>query len=158
MYRSILLIMKTSSRKAMLCDENGVEFEDNDERAVFFARGVLETVKKLRWSPSVIHCHGWFSGFVATYLRYAFADDPIFSGVKIVVSLDGYKFQTPLKNSVVNTLKSEGVSGDELSILEDATYENFCRFVLKYVDGVVISSDDVSDDIIELARQVESLY
>ena len=34
-------------RKAIVTDENGVEFADNDDRMVFFARGVLETVKKL---------------------------------------------------------------------------------------------------------------
>ena len=40
------------ARKATFTDESGKEFEDNDERATFFARGVLETVKKLNWSPS----------------------------------------------------------------------------------------------------------
>ena len=42
------------ARKAVLSDDAGW-FADNDERAIFFARGVLETVKKLRWNPSVVH-------------------------------------------------------------------------------------------------------
>ena len=75
------------SRKAVLTDAEGALFSDNDERAIFFARGVLETVKKLRWTPTVVHCHGWFSGVVPVYLKHVFADDPIFRDVKIVVSL-----------------------------------------------------------------------
>ena len=43
-------------RKAVHCDANGKFFQDNGERAIFFARGVLETVKKLRWKPDIIHC------------------------------------------------------------------------------------------------------
>ena len=75
------------ARKAALTDADGKPFDDNDERAIFFARGVLETVKKLRWQPDIVHCHGWFSSVVPIYLRHVFADDPIFKNVKIVVSL-----------------------------------------------------------------------
>ena len=48
-------------RKATMQDADGKFFKDNDERMIFFARGVIETVKKLRWSPDIIHCHGWFT-------------------------------------------------------------------------------------------------
>lgn len=65
-------------RKFTLCDGEGSLFADNDERAIFFARGVLETVKKLRWVPDVVHVHGWFSAIVPVYLRNTFADDPVF--------------------------------------------------------------------------------
>jgi starch synthase len=75
------------SRRATVRDEAGVEFEDNDERMVFFARGVLETVKKLRWTPDIVHCHGWFSTVAPLYLRKVFNNDPIFRDVKIVSSL-----------------------------------------------------------------------
>jgi starch synthase len=34
---------------------------DNDERAIFFAKGVVETVKKLNWVPDIIHVHGWMA-------------------------------------------------------------------------------------------------
>ena len=80
------------SRKAVLTDAEGNYFADNDERSIFFARGVLETVKKLRWTPSIVHCHGWFSSVVPVYLKHVFADDPIFRDVKIVVSLYGDGF------------------------------------------------------------------
>ena len=84
------------ARKAILRDADESYFEDNDERAIFFARGVLETVKKLRWTPTVVHCHDWFSGIVPIYLKKVFADDPIFKEVKIVISLYGDGFDNPL--------------------------------------------------------------
>ena len=35
--------------------------EQNDERMIFFVRGVVETVKKLRWEPAVVQCMGWIT-------------------------------------------------------------------------------------------------
>ena len=74
-------------RKSVYRDENGNFFQDNAERAIFFARGVLETVKKLRWAPDVIHCQGWISHVLPLYLKKAYIDDPIFSNSKVVLSL-----------------------------------------------------------------------
>ncbi|MFI3304153.1 MAG: glycogen/starch synthase [Rikenellaceae bacterium] len=140
------------ARKAILTDEAGAEFEDNDERAIFFARGVLETVKKLRWEPSIVEVHGWFAGFIAAYLRHTFADDPIFANVKVVVSLDDDTFDGVLDPATRSKLEGEGILGKSLELLDEPTYENFCRFVISYADGVVISSDKVDDSIVEIAR------
>ncbi len=144
------------SRKAILKNESGEEFEDNDERAIFFARGVLETVKKLRWEPSIVHTHGWFSGFVAAYLRHTFADDPIFANLKVVVSLDENSFTESLGEGLRATLESEGIVGDNLALLDDPTYENFCRFVISYADGVIVSNEGeggVAQSVIDIARE-----
>ena len=64
--------------RQMVADENGNEYDDNDERAIFYARGVLETVKKLRWCPDIIHCHSWMSAFAAMYIKKAYNDEPSF--------------------------------------------------------------------------------
>lgn len=73
-------------KRQMMCDENGVEYLDNVERAVFYARGVLETVKKLRWCPDVIHCQGWMSSFVPIYIKSAYREEPPFVKTKVVFS------------------------------------------------------------------------
>ena len=140
------------ARKAVLTDTDGSEFEDNDERMLFFARGVLETVKKLHWTPSVVHCHGWFSALAPIYLKQVFHDDPIFKDVKIVVSLYDDKFTQPL-NDVGKKLAGEGVEDENLSILDGASYENLYRFVMGYVDGVVIASANADAAVVEIARQ-----
>ena len=59
-------------RPAMTKDELGNDYPDNGERAIFFARGVLETVKKLRWAPDVIHCQGWMSAVIPFYVKTAY--------------------------------------------------------------------------------------
>ena len=74
-------------RKAVLHDADGNEFEDNDERAVFFARGVLETVIKLRWAPDIIHCHGWLTSLVPLYIKKYYYNDPLFQNSKLVYSV-----------------------------------------------------------------------
>ncbi|MBE6210668.1 MAG: glycogen synthase [Rikenellaceae bacterium] len=140
------------ARKAVLTDAEGVEFEDNDERMVFFARGVLETVKKLHWTPTVVHCHGWFSAVVPIYLKKVFHDDPIFKDVKIVVSLYDDKFSKPLHN-LRKKVAGEGVQDKNLSILDDASYENLYRFVIGYADGVVLASEGADAAVVEFARQ-----
>ena len=140
------------SRKAVLTDSEGAEFPDNDERAIFFARGVLETVKKLRWTPTVVHCHGWFSSVIPVYLKRIFADDPIFRNVKIVVSLYGDGFDKPLDAGMKEKIANEGVKDKKLSILDTPSYENLCRYVMEYADGIILASDAVTPEIIELVR------
>ena len=140
------------SRKAVLTDAEGVPFADNDERAIFFARGVLETVKKLRWAPTVVHCHGWFAGVAPVYLKRVFADDPIFRGVKVVVSLYDDGFPGQLDRDFAQKIAGEGVADEKLSILGVPSYENLCRFVMEYADGVIAASEHVDPEVLAIAR------
>lgn len=140
------------ARKAVLTDAAGKEFDDNGERSVFFARGVLETVKKLRWTPDVVHCHGWFSAIAPIYLRKVFNDDPIFAGTKIVVSLYDDAFSKPL-GGLRGMIEGEGVADENLSILDDPSYENLHRFVMTHIDGVIAGSEKADANILELARK-----
>ena len=57
------------NRRKGIVDANGVEYKDNDERCIFFARGVLETVKKLRWTPNIVHCSGWMSALTPLFIK-----------------------------------------------------------------------------------------
>ena len=140
------------SRKAVLTDGADNYFQDNDERAIFFARGVLETVKKLRWTPTVVHCHGWFTAVVPVYLKRIFADDPIFRDVKVVVSLYGDGFSGELDPGFGAKIAGEGVKDKNLAILDTPSYENLCRFVMEYADGVVAASPDVDPKVLDMAR------
>lgn len=126
-------------RKAVISDETGF-FSDNDERAIFFARGVLETVKKLRWSPDIVHIHGWFSSIVPIYLRNTFADDPIFQDVKIVVSLYNDEFPGELEPDFKAKIAGEGVPEEKLDLLTSPTYQNLMKYVLSYADGVILET------------------
>jgi starch synthase len=141
------------ARKAVLTDEQGKVFEDNDERAIFFARGVLETVRKLNWKPSVVHCMGWMSAVAPLYLKKVFADDPLFRDVKVVVSLCNDRFTEPLSAEFAKKVAKEGVEDEKLENLATASYENLYRFVIDYADGVVVASADADKSLVEYARQ-----
>ena len=139
--------------KAVFTDSDGKPFANNDERMVFFSRGVLETVKKLHWTPTVVHCHGWFSAIAPIYLRKVFADDPIFRDVKIVVSLYNDAFDTPLSSELRRKIESEGVEDENMSIIDTPSYENLMRYVIGYADGIVFGSADVDPAVAEAARK-----
>ena len=144
------LIIKVASIPAARVQ---IYFIDNDD---YFsrkaARGVLETVKKLRWTPTVVHCHGWFTAVVPVYLKRIFADDPIFRDVKVVVSLYGDGFSGELDPGFGAKIAGEGVKDKNLAILDTPSYENLCRFVMEYADGVVAASPDVDPKVLDMAR------
>ena len=136
------------SRKGVLTDpDTGVMYSDNDERAIFFARGVLETVRKLRWEPTVVHCHGWFSAVTPIYLRNSFADDPMFQNVKIVVSLYDEAFEGSLDAGFAKKVENEGVDAKKLQIIEDPSYQNLMKLVIDNADGIVVRTQNLDAEI-----------
>ena len=141
------------ARKAVITAAEGNEFEDNDERAIFFARGVLETVKKLNWSPNIVHCMGWMSAIVPIYLKKVFNDDPLFRDVKVVVSLCDDRFEQPFNEGFAQKVANEGVKDEKLADLTLPSYENLYRFVIDYADGIVVASENANPSLVEYARQ-----
>ncbi|MFI3262119.1 MAG: glycogen/starch synthase [Rikenellaceae bacterium] len=139
-------------RKAMLVDESGAIFDDNDERAMFFARGVIETVSKLRWSPELVHCHDWFSAFMPAYVKFKYNDDPLFASSKIVLSVYDNAFDGYLDENLANKLKLEGFKDEDLKLLKENSYNNLIKFALQYIDGLIVAGNDVDPDIIEFAK------
>ncbi len=140
------------ARKAALTDAEGVYFPDNDERALFFARGVIETVKKLRWMPTVVHCHGWFTALVPVYLKTVFADEPLFRDVKVVVSLYDDAFPEPLDSGLREKIAGENIKSKNFKLLDTPSYENLYRFVMTYADGAIVASERVDAKTLEMVR------
>lgn len=140
-------------RKAALKDENDDAFADNDERAMFYSRGVIETVSKLRWSPELIHCHDWFSTFTPAYIKTKYSGDPLFANSKVVMSLYDDSFDNMLDPTIAEKLKLDGFSDEHIELLKEPTYNNVLKFALQFLDGIIIATDKVSDEIIEYATQ-----
>ncbi len=134
-------------RKSVLYDEDGLYFKDNDERAIFFARGVLETVQKLRWSPDVIHCHGWFTALVALFIKRTYKDNPLFKDARIVYSIYNDEFDGLLDKNFKKKLLYDGISEPDVELLENPTYENLTKMAIKYADGVIIGSETINKNI-----------
>lgn len=133
-------------RKQVYNDENGEFFKDNAERAIFFARGVLETVKKLRWAPDVIHCQGWISQVLPLYLKKVYVDDPIFSNSKVVLSVYNdtpEAFPEDFKEKIL----IPGITEQDVEILNDPTGINLAKLAAKYSDGIIYGSADIPEEI-----------
>jgi starch synthase len=136
-------------RKFLFMDEEGNFFDDNDERAMFFARGVIETVKKLQWAPSIIHCHGWFSALISLYIKKIYDDDPVFKNSKVVLSIYNNDFKKSLNKSFKKKLKMDGIPESDLKIIDDPNYLNYCKLAVNMSDGLIIGSEQVNQDLMQ---------
>lgn len=141
-------------RKNILHD-SGKYFEDNDERAIFFARGVLETVKKLRWAPDIVHCHGWFTNLVPLYIRRAFKEDPIFHKSKIVYSIYDDDFSGNLNKEYKRKLIVDGVKEEDISILKNPDFVNVTKMAINISDAVVIGSEKINPEIEKYLKEID---
>jgi len=134
-------------RKHTVSDVSGREFEDNDERALFFARGVIETVKKLRWAPDLVHCHGWMTSLVPVYLRSIYHDDPLFHNYKIIYSVYNNDFKVPFRSSFADKLRYDGIDGESLKLVKNPDFINLSKLAIKYSDAVIIGSETINPDL-----------
>ena len=141
-------------RKATFADEEGNFFKDNDERAIFFAKGVIETVKKLNWSPDIIHVHGWLASFLPLYLRNYYGNEPLFENSKIVTSVYNQGFNGTLNAEVSNKIKFDAIDDQALTHLDNPTFENVMKLAINNSDAVIIGSEDISK---ELETYIEGL-
>ena len=143
------------SRKSTVADDGGTEYDDNDERSIFYVRGVLETIKKLRWIPDIIHCHGWMTALTPLYIKTAFADDPCFKNSKIVYSLYNDEFKTPFTEKFSSKLKLSGIEDDHIEELknDNVDYVKLTNFAVKYADGVIQCEDNVNAGVLDFVAQ-----
>lgn len=134
-------------RKYTVADATGKEFEDNDERTLFFARGVIETVRKLRWSPDIVHCHGWMAALAPVYLKSIYSDDPLFQNQKIIYSVYNNDFKMPFRSTFADKLRFDGIDGDSLKLVKNPDYVNISKLAIRYSDGVIIGSEKINEEL-----------
>ena len=142
------------TKRQMTTDEAGEEYADNGERAIFFARGVLETVKKLRWTPDIIHCQGWMSAIVPFYVKKAYHEEPSFANTKIVTSL----FSEQLKGDLGSKFKSIVAFRDAKKALVSGYNEKFDfvelgKLALDYSDGIIEARPTVNKELLDYAAE-----
>lgn len=136
-------------RKATVADDDGKEFEDNDDRSIFYVRGVLETVKKLRWIPDVIHCHGWMSALTGLYIKKAYADDPCFKNAKIVYSIYGDEFKNSFSSTFPQKLKLSGITNKDLTSLKgEVNFAALTKLAIDFSDGIIQGSETINTDVL----------
>ncbi len=125
-----------------LKDAFGVEYSDNDVRTIFFCRGALETVEKLRWAPSIIQCSGWMSALVPLYVKKAFGATPFFADSKVIVTLDDMEYSSPFGSHFADKLMIDGVLGNDVRSIAGLPvgYEELMHLAIDYADEVIVTT------------------
>lgn len=141
-------------RKSTFSDEDGKPFADNDERAIFFAKGVVETVKKLNWNPDIIHVHGWMASLLPLYLKKYYADEPLFAESKIVTSVYNKGFEGTLDMGMLDKIKFDGIDQKDVEPLKTPSYSNLLKVAVDHSDAVVVASEELPED---LRKHIDSL-
>ena len=141
-------------RRKGVKDEHGVEYADNDDRVIFYARGVIETVKKLRWTPDVILCSGWMSALAPLYLKKAFNDEPFFAKSKIVLMLDDNEYGKPFHSKFSEKLRIDGITNTDVRSIIDfpVGYEELMRLAVDYSDAIVYGTPKVNQRVANYAE------
>jgi starch synthase len=145
-------------RKYTYKDEHGKEYADNDERIIFFARGVLETVKKLRWAPDVIHCHGWFTSLVPLYIKKAYNEDPLFANSKVVYSVYKNEFKNQLNKDFKDKLLFENITKADVKILKEPSYLNLNKLAIEMSDAVIVGSKKINSELHEYIKTIKKPF
>jgi len=134
-------------RKGTFTDPEGTLFPDNDERAIFFAKGVVETVKKLNWTPDIIHVHGWMASLVPLYLKQYYADEPLFADSKIVTSVYQKGFEGALDAKLQKKIGFDGISDEHTAVLTDPNYNNLLKVAVDFSDAVILAAEEIPEDL-----------
>ena len=134
-------------RRAILHDDKGKIFKDNDERMIFFTKGVIETVKKLNWSPDIIHLHGRFTSLFPLYLKTYYLDEPLFAESKIVSSIYKPDFKGVLSKKIYEKVTFDNIDEAFINNLKNATYKSLCCLASNYSDGTILASDNIPDEV-----------
>jgi starch synthase len=135
-------------RKHVFTDKDGKFYADNDERMIFFCKGALETVKKLGWAPDIVHCHGWMSALVPTYLKTTYKDDPTFKHSKIVYSVYDNEFEGQLHADFAKKAVMDDMTENHTETFKPGTNDALHNGAIQYADAVVLATDKISDEVL----------
>ena len=141
-------------------DASGSNRSDNDERAIFFARGTLETAKKLRWDPKIVQCSGWISALIPLYMKKFYTDDPSFKSSKIVYVITSGDTPEKVDENIFNKLKGDGFNQRDFKKYSDYEFDKdfFHKIAISNSNGVIINDPDIKPELIEFIKQNEIPY
>jgi len=135
-------------RRQMFHDHEGNFMGNNDERMIFYCKGVIETVRKLGWSPDVIHCQGWFTSLVPMYIKKLYSEDPLFENTKVIYSVFEKGYKGKLSDTIIDKLLFENLEANDLSGLKNLNVNTLNKFAISYSDAVVQASEKINKSVL----------
>jgi starch synthase len=107
----------------------------------------LETVIKLRWSPDIIHCHGWFTGMVPLFVKRTYKDNPLFANAKIIYTVYDDHFNSPLNSTMAQKIAEDGIDINEISVIKEPNFVNFGKLAIDYSDATTKGSERINKEL-----------
>ena len=141
-------------RKSVFYDKQNNFYEDNDERAIFFCKGVIETVKKLGWAPDIVHCNDWMTSLIPMYIKTTYKNDPIFQNTKTVFTVYNNSFDYKFNGDLINKVKMLDIDDSMLSNLESGDFEGFIKIGIEYSDAVIQTDEGLNKDVVKLFKTI----
>ncbi len=141
-------------RKSVFFDKENNFYADNDERAIFFSKGVLETVKKLGWAPDIVHCNDWVTSLIPMYLKTTYKNDPIFQNTKSVFTIYNNVFSHQFDEGLLDKVKMMDIDDSMLENLKSADFAGFIKTGAEYADAVIRAEEEVNDSLNSLFSEI----
>lgn len=141
-------------RKSVFYDKQNNFYEDNDERAIFFCKGVIETVKKLGWAPDIVHCNDWMTSLIPMYVKTTYKNDPIFQNTKTVFTVYNNSFDFKFNGDLINKVKMLDIDDSMLSNLVSGDFEGFLKIGIEYSDAVIKAGEVLDTDVARLFKGI----
>ena len=143
-------------KKVMFHDEKGTFLPNTEERMMFYCKGVIETVKKLGWSPEIIHCQGWFSSLIPMYIKKIFNEDPLFKDTKVIYNVFDTEYKGSINPVIVDKLLYENnLEKSDLDLLRNPTFENLSKFAISYSDAIIQGSKNINKNVLDYMKKRE---
>ena len=141
-------------KKVMFHDEKGNFLQNTEERMMFYCKGVIETVKKLGWSPEIIHCQGWFSSLIPMYIKKIFNEDPLFKDTKVIYNVFDTEYKGSINPVIVEKLLFENnLEKSDLDLLRNPTFENLSKFAISYSDAIIQGSENINKKVLDYMKK-----
>ncbi|MBC7922970.1 MAG: glycogen/starch synthase [Ferruginibacter sp.] len=143
-------------RKSVFFDKENKFYDDNDERAIFFCKGVIETVKKLGWSPDIVHCNDWMTSLIPMYLKTTYKNDPMFKDTKTVFTVYNNSFTHKFDGDLISKVKMIDIDDQMLQNLRSGDFEGFVKIGMEYADIVIKADEKFSENLNHVFLEFES--
>jgi starch synthase len=142
-------------RKAVFHDENGAPFADNQERLVFFCKGVMETVKKFGWAPDIVHLHGQITSLIPLYMKTAYKNDPVFQTAKIIYSVYDNQINNSFDQKFLQIAAINDLDVSDLAPFNDNGSINLDLGAAKYSDGLVAGNETANEIVMKYGTDLD---
>ncbi|MCH1547904.1 MAG: glycogen/starch synthase, partial [Flavobacteriaceae bacterium] len=108
---------------------------------------VIETVRKLNWSPDIIHVHGWMASLFPLYLKTYYKDEPVFENSKIVTSIYDKAFDGNLNEKLVDKILFDEINQDLISNLKNPSYNSLMKNAIDFSDALIVGSKEIPKEV-----------